>query len=219
MGILPAASNLTLLARLDAPGAVATFVVYKPMRGEAPLWDFPPGTLCRREVAAYLVSEAGGWGFVPPTILRDGPLGLGAVQRFIEHDPEGTAFDLLGDRPDDLRRICLFDLAVNNADRKAGHVFLDSEGRIWTVDHGICFHAQPKLRTVLWDFVGEPISDAARAPLIRLGEALRGELAGRLEGLLAPEEIAALERRTALLAAADVFPPPGPGRPYPWPPV
>lgn len=222
LGLLPAASNYTLLARLSVRGAGAEdapLVVYKPRRGEAPLWDFPPGTLCRREVAAYLVSEAAGWGFVPPTTFRNGPLGVGAVQLFIDHDWEVTAFELLDERPHDLKRIAAYDLVVNNADRKAGHVFLDEAGRMWAVDHGICFHAHPKLRTVLWDFVGEPIPEEDLASLRRLQGALAGDLRSRLGELLAPEEVEALEIRVDTNLVRATFPPPGPGRSYPWPPV
>lgn len=156
---------------------------------------------------------------MPPTVLRDGPFGLGAVQLFVPHDPACTAFDLVESNGAVLRRIALFDLVVNNADRKAGHVFPDSEGRVWAVDHGICFHAHHKLRTVLWDFVGEPIPPEDRAALRRLEAAIDGELGGRLAGLLLPEEVEAFRRRLAATAEAGRFPPPGPGRPYPWPPV
>jgi hypothetical protein len=218
LGLLPAASNYTLLARLDA-GSEPVLVVYKPQRGEAPLWDFPPGTLCRREVAAFLVSEAAGWGFVPPTVLRDGPLGPGAVQVFVPHDFGTTAFDLIVTRPDILHGIVLFDIAVNNADRKAGHVFEDGSGSVWVVDHGICFHEEPKLRTVLWDFSGFPIPEDERAPLEALSRALDGDLGAGLEPLLAPGEIRALRRRSRQICDAECFPEPGPGRPYPWPPI
>ena len=218
LGLLPAASNYTLLARLDAGGEPA-LVVYKPQRGEAPLWDFPPGTLCRREVAAFLVSEAAGWGFVPPTVLRDGPLGPGAVQAFVPHDFGTTAFDLIVTRPGILHGIVLFDIAVNNADRKAGHVFEDSSGSVWAVDHGICFHEDPKLRTVLWDFSGHPIPEPDRAPLEALCRALDGDLGASLEPLLDPGEIRALRSRSRQICEAECFPEPGPGRPYPWPPI
>ncbi|MGH2690570.1 MAG: SCO1664 family protein [Actinomycetota bacterium] len=218
LGLLPAASNYTFLARLHTEGEPA-FVVYKPRRGEAPLWDFPSGTLCQREVAAYLVCRAAGWGFVPPTVLRDGPHGPGAVQAFIPHDFTTTAFDLLAERPEVVQGIVLFDIAVNNADRKAGHVFTDEEGAVWAVDHGICFHEEPKLRTVLWDFTGRPIPPAERAPLELLCRALEGDLAAELEPLLTPAELHALRRRTEAIAGAACFPEPGQGRPYPWPPV
>lgn len=219
LGRLPWASNYSLLGRVVGPAREEMLVVYKPRRGEAPLWDFPPGTLCRREVAAFLVSEAAGWDFVPPTTLRDGPLGEGAVQVFIDHDPSVTAFHLLETRREDLRRVALFDLAVNNADRKAGHVFVDESGHMWAVDHGICFHAEPKIRTVLWDFVGEPFSEPEQSALESLARALDADLAARLEGLLDEGEIEALRARVRRFLSEQVFPEPGPGRPYPWPPV
>jgi uncharacterized repeat protein (TIGR03843 family) len=226
LGLLPAASNYTFLARLGSPpppGAPEDederLVVYKPRRGEAPLWDFPSGTLCRREVAAFEVSRAGGFGFVPPTVLRDGPLGIGAVQAFIEHDFECTAFDLYESHVPELRRIALFDLVVNNADRKAGHVFPDSAGSVWAVDHGICFHVEPKLRTVLWDFAGEEISEGERSCLRQLQQALSDDRSEPLRQLLEEAEVDALRRRLKALLSKGVFPDPGPGRSFPWPPV
>lgn len=228
---MPGASNYTFLARLSPGGHKAgraggnagpeagRLVVYKPRRGEAPLWDFPSGTLCQREVAAYLVSRAGGFDLVPPTVLRDGPAGPGSVQEFVEHDFECTAFDLFDGHAADLRRIVLFDLVVNNADRKAGHVFPDLGGRVWAIDHGICFHVDPKLRTVLWDFAGEPITEEEHACLERLQAALPADLGPALGGLLDPDEVEVLERRLQATLAATVFPEPGPGRFFPWPPI
>ena len=247
---MPGASNYTFLARLDPPGAPpegspggappgsrgaagdrsgdgspegGPLVVYKPRRGEAPLWDFPSGTLCQREVAAFLVSRAGGFDVVPPTVLRDGPAGPGSVQEFIEHDFDCTAFDLFEGHAADLRCIALFDLVVNNADRKAGHVFPDAAGHIWAIDHGICFHVEPKLRTVLWDFAELPITGEEQACLSRLEVALSGELGSILDGLLDREELAALRYRLAAIKEAAVFPVPGPAwgpsRAFPWPPI
>jgi len=223
LGLMPGASNYTFLARLlgsEAAGAEPErLVVYKPRRGEAPLWDFPSGTLCQRETAAFEISRAGGFGFVPPTVLRDGPVGIGSVQAFVNHDFECTAFDLFESHTGDLRRIALFDLVVNNADRKAGHVFPDPQGNVWAIDHGICFHVEPKLRTVLWDFAGEPIAEADRACLRRLAAALQADLAPVLAGLLDPAEVEILRRRLAAVLDAKAFPAPGPGRSFPWPPV
>jgi uncharacterized repeat protein (TIGR03843 family) len=218
VGLLPYASNYTYLARLRRGGR-EELVVYKPLEGETPLWDFPAGTLCLREVAAYLVSEASGWGLVPPTVLREGPLGVGAVQFFIQHNPITTAFDLLATHQRDLKRIVLFDLLVNNADRKAGHVLLAPDRKLWAVDHGICFHVQPKLRTVLWDFAGQRIPDQERETLSSVAEALDEELAVLLATLLDHDELDALRRRADHLLEAETFPQPGPGRNYPWPPV
>jgi uncharacterized repeat protein (TIGR03843 family) len=238
LGLMPGASNYTFLARLLGPEPGGTqpgdlgpggteadateserLVVYKPRRGEAPLWDFPPGTLCQRETAAFEISRAGDFGFVPPTVLRDGPLGMGSVQAFVHHDFDCTAFDLFESHTDDLRRIALFDLVVNNADRKAGHVFPDPDGKVWAIDHGICFHVDPKLRTVLWDFAGEPIAEADRACLRSLAAALEGDLATVLGELLEPAEVETLHRRLTAALAAEAFPAPGPGRSFPWPPV
>jgi hypothetical protein len=222
LGLMPGASNYTFLGRLlggNATDDPDRLVVYKPRRGEAPLWDFPSGTLCQREVAAFEVSRAGGFGFVPPTVLRDGPVGIGSVQVFVDHDFECTAFDLFESHEDDLRRIALFDLVVNNADRKAGHVFPDQDGKVWAIDHGICFHPDPKLRTVLWDFADQPITEADRACLRRIEAALRGDLARVLGQLLDPAEVGILGRRLEAVLGAEVFPAPGPGRSFPWPPV
>ncbi|MEX2588288.1 MAG: SCO1664 family protein [Actinomycetota bacterium] len=215
LGLLPGSSNYTFLAQL--PDGV--LVVYKPRKGETPLWDFPGGTLCRREAAAFLLSRDAGWDHVPPTILRDGPLGEGAVQLFVDHDPSVTAFDLLSTHLQDLRSIALFDVVANNADRKAGHVLVDRQGLLWGIDHGLCFHAEPKLRTVLWHFVGEPLSEQEVRHVVRLRDALESEAAGGLSELLSPEEVQALAVRAEQLLDAAVFPEPGPGRPIPWPPI
>ena len=139
--------------------------VYKPRSGEAPLWDFEEGTLAAREVAAYVVADALGWPWVPPTVLREGPQGMGSVQRFVAFDQDQHYLTMRRDRPDEFRRIALFDLVANNADRKSGHCLLARDGRIFVVDHGVCFHVEPKLRTVIWDFVDEPIPRGpARGP-------------------------------------------------------
>ncbi|MGH2811884.1 MAG: SCO1664 family protein [Actinomycetota bacterium] len=218
VGLLPYASNYTLLARIRSNGRDEP-AVYKPVEGEMPLWDFPPGTLCRREVAAFVVSEAAGWGLVPPTVLRDGPLGYGAVQSYVSHDPTVTAFDLKATHESDLKRIALFDVLVNNADRKAGHVLLDPSRQLWAVDHGVCFHADPKLRTVLWDFVGEAISPSDLRALAALDDALDEEVGILLATLLDEAEVDAMRSRLRALVQERVYPQPGPGRPYPWPPV
>lgn len=219
-GLLPFASNFSYLAKLCFEGGEPDVrVVYKPLEGEAPLWDFPSGSLCRRETAAFIVSEAAGWGFVPPTVLRSGPLGLGAVQVFIDHDPRITAFDLVDTHPKELLQIAAFDLVVNNADRKAGHVLMDYQGRIWSVDHGICFHVDDKLRTILWDFVDQPLSPPEKEPTRRLLGALDEGLPAQLSPYLDVDEIRALRIRAAKVAELDVFPRPGAGRHIPWPPV
>jgi uncharacterized repeat protein (TIGR03843 family) len=218
LGLLPRSSNYTFLAR--ATGADDVLVVYKPRAGEAPLWDFPEGTLCQREVAAYLVARAIGWPPVPPTVLRDGPEGPGSAQLFVPFDQNEHYFTLAETRLEDFRTVAAFDVVVNNADRKAGHCLLAGDGAIVVVDHGVCFHRAPKLRTVIWEFAGEPLGDAVSDGLRRLLDAVGGgALERRLGGLLSAAEIAALRRRTEALLRAGVFPRPGPGRPYPWPVV
>jgi len=219
LGLLPRSSNHTFLARLLG-GRDPVLAVYKPRAGETPLWDFPEGTLCRREVAAHLVSEALGWPLVPPTVLRDGPHGEGSVQLFVEFDPARHYLTMREERPDDFRRVALFDVVANNADRKSGHCLLSTDGRPFVIDHGVCFHDEPKLRTVIWDFVDEEIPTDLGGDLARVGAELeRGPLRDRLEDLLHPAEIRATERRLADLLEGGRFPEPGPGRPYPWPMV
>lgn len=219
LGLLPRSTNYTFLARVS-DGDEQALAVYKPRAGEAPLWDFPEGTLHRREVAAFVLADALGWPRVPPTVLRDGPRGPGSVQLFVEFDPRQHYFTMQDDRPDEFRRVALFDVIANNADRKSGHCLLSSDGEVFSVDHGVCFHEQPKLRTVIWDFAGEPIPqgmlDDLRALRARLAA---GPLRETLAGLLSPAEVDAVERRLSDLVERGRFPHPGPGRPYPWPVV
>jgi hypothetical protein len=217
LGLLPRSSNYTFLAR--ATDADDVLVVYKPRAGEAPLWDFPEGTLCQREVAAYLVSRAIGWPAVPPTILRDGPEGIGSVQLFVPFDADQHYFTLSETRLDEFRRVAAFDAIVNNADRKAGHCLLSNDGRIFVVDHGVCFHQASKLRSVIWEFAGEPLDADVIEGMRRLLHALRGDLARSLAPLLSAAEIGAIEARTERLLRGGAYPTPGPGRPYPWPVV
>jgi uncharacterized repeat protein (TIGR03843 family) len=219
LGLMPRASNYTFLSRVRLEDD-ETYAVYKPRAGEAPLWDFPDGTLCKREVAAYVVSAALGWPSVPPTVLRDGPEGPGSVQLFVEFDPHEHYFTLQERRADDFRRIAAFDAVVNNADRKSGHCLLGTDDRIHVIDHGVCFSPAPKLRTVIWEFAGEQMAPELVAEVRRLTEELsRGELGSELRSLLDPEEIEATAARGDALARAGRFPHPGPGRPYPWPAV
>ena len=219
LGLLPRASNFTFLARVRDERE-QMLAVYKPRSGEAPLWDFEEGTLAAREVAAFVVADALGWPWVPPTVLREGPHGPGSVQRFVAFDPGEHYLTMQRERADEFREIALFDLVANNADRKSGHCLLAEDGRIFVVDHGVCFHVEPKLRTVIWDFVDEPIPQARIEDLRRLQRDLAsGSLRGRLGALLTPAEVdATLERVDALLRSGR-FPGPGPGRPYPWPVV
>jgi uncharacterized repeat protein (TIGR03843 family) len=219
-GRLPWSSNLTFLVTLEGsgdPGRDPVQAVYKPHQGEQSLWDFPDG-LYRREVAAYLLSEALGWGLVPPTVRReDGPFGPGSLQLFIESDYEQHYFTLLEDgyRTDELMLFCAFDVVSNNADRKSGHVLHASDGRLWGIDHGLCFHVHHKLRTVIWDFAEEHVPDHVLADLDALVAA--GVPAGMGDLLSGPETEAVLER-AALLVAAGCFPEPhGDRPPYPWP--
>ena len=220
LGLLPNASNHTFLARARGDDE-EMLAVYKPRRGETPLWDFPEGTLCAREVATYVVARTIGWPNVPATVLRDGPYGIGSVQRFVPFDPEEHYFTL-GDRfPAEFRRVAAFDLVVNNADRKAGHCLLGEDGRIYVVDHGVCFSREPKLRTVIWDFIGQPLDDQLRADVRLLASDVRGGgVRDELANLLTEDELVALAARAEAVAEMDRFPDPGPDRrPFPWPPI
>lgn len=218
LGVLPYASNYTFLARVGAEDGV--LAVYKPRRGERPLWDFQHGTLANREVAAYLVSYAGGFDLVPPTVLRDdAPLGPGSVQLFVEHDPEHHFFTLEAERADDFRVLAAFDVAINNADRKAGHVLEDAEGKLWAVDHGVTFHVEPKLRTVIWSFAEEPLPANVRSLLERLRNALTQDKESyrALAELLSPAEADAVSRRVHRLLRKGTYPQPEVHYPLPWP--
>lgn len=212
-------SNFTYLTRVLHPeGEIQA--VYKPTRGERPLWDFPYGTLAAREVAAYLTSEALGWDLVPPTVLRrQAPLGPGSLQFYVEADPEVTYFNLPEEMKQRLRPVALFDALINNADRKGGHLLLAEDGHLWLIDHGVCFHHQDKLRTVIWDFAGEPIPEDLLRDLQAFCERLEKDpdLRRAYLDLLAPEEVEALQARAARLLASRRFPRPGPGRAHPWP--
>ncbi len=215
-------SNYTFLAEVEHQGETQA-AVYKPSRGEQPLWDFPTASLAHREVAAYLLSEALGWHFVPETVYRrQAPLGPGSLQRFIEHDPDEHYFNISAEDRQRLRPVVLFDLIINNADRKGGHVLFDDHRNLWLIDHGICFHAEDKLRTVIWDFAGEPVPqeylDMLEALLAQLREP--SELITALAEHISQREIRALRSRIRRLVKAGVFPGPDPERrPYPWPPL
>ena len=213
-GRMPDSSNITLLVECALDGA-STLAVYKPRKGERRLWDFPPG-LWKREVAAYLLSEALDWGLVPLTIPRDGPHGEGSLQLFIHADFAQHYFSLL-DEPahhDTLKRICAFDLITNNADRKSGHCLLGPEGRIFAIDNGLILHVDPKLRTVIWDFAGEPIPGDLLRDLRRLVES---ELPRPLTQLVTRPECEGLRARACALLEAAVFPADPSGMRYPWP--
>jgi uncharacterized repeat protein (TIGR03843 family) len=219
LGLLPYSSNYTFLTRVRHQDG-ETYAVYKPERGERPLWDFPLGTLAAREVAAFRLSEVSRWNIVPPTVLRaDAPLGTGSLQSFIEHDPDLHYLTLMQQRLEDFRVFAAFDAVINNADRKAGHVLQDAGGRAWAVDHGLTFHPEPKLRTVIWQFAEEPLGDPLRSELDRLGAELArpGGFGDELADLLSLEEAEATLSRVETLLAEDRFPTPGSDRPLPWP--
>ena len=219
LGLMPRASNYTFLGEVTEDGTT-TRVVYKPRDGETPLWDFPHGTLCKREVAAYVLAEALGWPNVPVTVLRDGPHGQGSVQLFVEHDPREHYFTLAARRRDDLRAVAAFDVVAGNGDRKSGHCLEGADGRLWVVDHGLCFSEEPLLRTVIWEFAGEDVPAALLEDIGRIEEELReGGLRDALADLLTEEEIDATAERARRLVEAGTYPFPGPGRSEPWPPV
>lgn len=213
-GRMPRSSNATFLVELALNGATA-LAVYKPERGERPLWDFPSG-LHRREIAAYLLSEALGWGLVPPTGPRDGPLGEGSLQLFVPADFRQHYFTLLeaGAHRERLQQICLFDLVANNADRKSGHCLLVPDDRIYAIDNGLTFHAEPKLRTVIWDFGEEPIAPEHLGDLRRV---VSDDLPAALAALLDTDEQRALKRRARGLLRSGHFPVDESGLRYPWP--
>ena len=218
LGRMAWSSNATFLvtASLDD---IEVPAVYKPRRGERPLWDFPEGSLCNREVAAYELSEALSWAIVPETLLRDGPHGIGMVQQFIDHDPEDHYFTLLETHTDDFKRFAAFDVLANNADRKGGHCLrAQSDGHVWGIDHGLTFNVVEKLRTVVWDFAGEPIPEGIASTLDCVLDELHGPLGRRLGDLLAPAEVEAIGDRTRRLLRAGVFPSPDEGyHSVPWP--
>jgi len=191
--------------------------VYKPSKGEQPLWDFPESTLALREVAAYLVSEALGFHIVPFTTLRaEGPYGVGSLQQFIDYDPEYHYFNFSEEDKQLLKPVVLFDLLINNADRKGGHVFFENDTyKLFAIDHGICFHEDDKLRTVLWDFSGQKIPDDLLARL-----SLSSKLLADLEPYLNPNEISALQSRADSIIKRGIFPrQPRDRRAMPWPPL
>ncbi|MDN3022163.1 SCO1664 family protein [Streptomyces sp. S.PB5] len=243
-GQIREASNAVLYCSVAHEGQEAA-CVYKPVRGERPLWDFPDGTLAQREVAAYEVSEATGWGLVPPTVLRDGPYGEGMVQLWIEAEPgpellalvdteepeagwkaigfaevgEGKTALLVHADDDRLRRLAVLDAVINNADRKGGHLLPAGE-RLYGIDHGVTFNTENKLRTLLWGWAGEPLPGEAVDVLKGLKEALTGELATRLAALITPAELDATRARVEVLLTSGKHPEPSGEWPaIPWPPV
>lgn len=221
VGRLVEASNATLYCTIRL-GDTEAACVYKPVAGERPLWDFPDGTLAGREVAAYEVSAAGGWDLVPPTVYRDGPFGPGMCQLWIDLDPDADLIALArSERHAALRAMAVFDAVVNNADRKIGHLLPIPGGRLYGCDHGVCFGIEYKLRTVLWQWRGEPLpADQIRALERLRGLMTAGDLAPRLEQWLTAEEVAAMAGRIAQLLRHGVHPyPPEDWPAVPWPPV
>lgn len=223
-GLLPYSSNHSFLV-VVSDDELTLPAVYKPQRGENPLWDFEWGTLCKREAAAYVVCRALGWQLVPPTVLREGTRGLGSVQFYIDHDAENHYFTVQDDArfADTLRQLALFDFIVNNADRKSGHCLVGADDRLWAIDHGICFHTEYKLRTVIWEFSGEPIDhelvDDMKAFRKQLDDPTQ-PVAQQLCRLLTEEERKAMLNRLQQLIRKQCYPAPQPQRRnYPWPPV
>lgn len=251
LGRIRSASNATFLCEATI-GDRMSHCVYKPIRGEAPLWDFPDGTLAGRELGAFLVSAALDWNIVPYTIIRDGPAGPGMLQRWVDQpgdevgdEPESgpdlidlvpagavpagylpilQAYDYAGAEvtlvhADDarLRRMAVFDVLINNADRKGGHVLSGVDGRVYGVDHGVTLHVEDKLRTVLWGWAGKPVDDETLADVARLGDALAADLGDELRCHITAGEVAALRARTLGLLDDPVMPGPDRRRPIPWP--
>jgi hypothetical protein len=206
------ASNATLFAHAVL-GDEKVPVIYKPIAGERPLWDFPDGNLASREVAAYKLSQEIGLGLVPFTILRDGPFGIGSVQQWIEVDEDLDLLAYVADSPDALRKMALFDAIINNTDRKFGHILIDPHGEIYGCDHGVCFHSDDKLRTVLWNWSGQPL---AQTEIEILRQASRSTAV--VAELLTAKELAALDQRIASLLEYGIFPEPSdqwPSVPFP----
>jgi hypothetical protein len=216
---IPWSSNYTFAASLAVDGHPPFLAIYKPRRGEIPLYDFPDGTLYKRERAAYLVSRALGWDFIPPTIIRDGPHGIGSVQLYIDPEPRADFFEYREQHAAELQRIALFDVIVNNADRKAGHCLKARDGRIWGIDHGLTFNTVPKLRTVIWDFAGQPVP----VPLLRQLDGFRANparvaaLQTQLGQLLARQEVVAFFKRVEAVLECRRYPGPTSRRSVPWP--
>lgn len=220
--LIPQGSNYTFRAGLCQPNGRKWYGIYKPASGESPLRDFPYATLYKREYAAYLVSEAGGWKFVPPTVIRDGPHGIGSMQLFIEHKPESNFFTLRdkGTHEQFMRKIALYDAVTNNTDRKGGHILEDFKGRLWCIDQGLTFNEYPKLRTVIWDYAGSTISENMLDMVRELKKKIaHDKLGSALKELLNPQELIALNVRIESILSERTFPLPGPYRNVPWPMV
>ena len=211
---MPHSSNATFLVNVTCEDKEVRGI-YKPLKGERPLWDFEPG-LHRNEVAAYRLSEAMGLGIVPPTVLRDGPFGEGSVQLFVDVDVQQhyfTIFEQREDLHDQLRAMCAFDIVTNNTDRKGGHCLIDAEDHIWAIDHGVCFSPDFKLRTVIWEFGGEELPDNLRVVIEPLIETVPLDVSA----LLNSEQVVALQERAQWICEGGAFPVDRSGTRYPWP--
>ncbi len=220
LGLHPEGSNYVFIARLQPDGGGETVLaVYKPAAGERPLRDFPRGTLYRRETAAYELGTALRWPNIPPTVIRDGPHGIGSVQLFIDGQPDANYFSMRDDHLERFEAIALFDIITNNADRKGGAVLLDGDDRLWAIDHGLTFNPLARLRTVMWEFCGKPISAALVDDLKELGSALGTDapLGASLRELIADEEVEHLQHRVERVVQDPVFPMLDPDRNVPWP--
>ena len=222
VGQMPWSSNTTFLCRVsDTSSGAAMLTIYKPRHGERPLWDFDKGTLCQREVAAVVVSDMLGWSLVPDTILREGPAGVGALSRFYDHDPDDHYFNIVAGREHRFQQFCAFDVIINNTDRKGGHLLLAADDHVWDIDHGVCFHEQPKLRTVIWEFAGDKISQDILEDISNFACALdQTDATTALSALLSATEIDAMRNRTQHLLQQQRFPlPRGDYHDYPWPTI
>ncbi len=218
-GLVPWGSNYTFLVQVCHEREQVE-AIYKPSKGERPLWDFARGTLSQRERAAFLVSEALQWYLVPPTILRDGPHGRGSVQYFVEHDSQQHYLTLEGNFEGQISQIAVFDALINNADRKSGHVLLGQDDRLWAIDHGVSFNSEYKLRSVIWEFAGERLPGTLLSGLLSFRTWLSSSedvFRHELISLLSDSESAALGSRLDKMIELRSFPTPGSGRHYPWP--
>ena len=220
LGLVPIGSNYTFLVKIKHHSGQVN-AIYKPEAGEIPLWDFEPGTLYKREYAAFLLSELLTWRFVPTTLIREGPYGIGSLQQFIYQDQRTNYFTIREESPEDLKRIAIFDIIANNADRKASHCFTDKQGRVWSIDHGLTFHKDTKLRTVIWDYSNEQIPKDILSQL----NILRSQLSGKdpvvkeFLSLFSQLECESLLKRLDRLLYSQIFPEPDPdrrNRPWPW---
>jgi hypothetical protein len=217
--LVPLGSNYTFLANLgDEETGKSYAAIYKPMRGEAPLWDFPGGTLYKREYGAYRVARAWGWHFIPPVVVREGPHGIGTMQLFVDVDESTQYYQFRDKCTIELQRIAVFDMITNNADRKAGHCLLGLDKHVWGIDHGLCFHHVPKMRTVVWDFSGDPIPDHILNDLMEFAtDSTRvNSLRGELEEILERREVEVFFRRLEQTLEQPYFASMSSRRQVPW---